>query len=162
MYVEKTGALQPEDILQELKALVEGDPDGIACLANAAALLRLHVPGINWVGFYIARGADLVLGPFQGKPACTRIGPGQGVCGAAFARGETLVVDDVDAFPGHIACDAASRSEIVVPLQAFGRPIGVLDCDAPTRARFGAPERDLFEGAARIVARWLEAAHASV
>jgi GAF domain-containing protein len=162
MYLEQTEPLAPEEILQELQALVEGDPDGIACLANAAALLSLHVPRINWVGFYLQRGRDLVLGPFQGKPACTRIGPGRGVCGASFARGETIVVDDVLTFPDHIACDAASRSEIVVPLVVRSQPIGVLDCDAPVPARFGAEERLLFEGAARIVGAWLEAAEASV
>ncbi|MDA8346195.1 MAG: GAF domain-containing protein [Thermaerobacter sp.] len=162
MYVETTEPLTPDEILQQLQALVQGDPDGIACLANAAAILFLHVPEISWVGFYLQRGEDLVLGPFQGKPACTRIGPGRGVCGTSFTRGETLVVEDVNRFPGHIACDAASRSEVVVPLRVGGRAIGVLDCDAPTVARFGAEERALFERAAGIVGSWLEASGASV
>lgn len=156
MHSETTGRLTQEEILRELRALVEGDRDGIACLANAAALLHLHVPGINWVGFYVDRDGELVLGPFQGKPACTRIAPGRGVCGTSFARGETLVVQDVELFPGHIACDSASRSEIVVPLRVGGRTVGVLDCDAPVTARFGDGEQALFEGAAEIVGSWLE------
>ncbi len=162
MYVEKSGPLAPDEILRELEALVHGDPDGIACLANAASLLWLHVPEINWVGFYLRRGDDLVLGPFQGKPACTRIGPGRGVCGASFAADQALVVDDVLSFPGHIACDAASRSEIVVPLRAQGRPIGVLDCDAPLPARFSAQDRDFFERAAAIVGDWIDRCGAGV
>lgn len=149
------GPMTSNDILGELRSLVSGDPDGIACLANAAALLHLHIPEINWVGFYIDRGEDLVVGPFQGKPACTRIPYGKGVCGTSFARNETLLVDDVDLFPGHIACDSASRSEIVVPLRIEGRVVGVLDCDAPTAARFSSAERALFEGAAEIVGAWL-------
>ncbi len=162
MYTDRMGPVSPSDILQELEALLAGDPDGIACLANAAALLSLHVEGINWLGFYIQRGADLVLGPFQGKPACTRIGPGRGVCGRAFADDVTLVVEDVLTFPDHIACDAASRSEIVVPLRVGGRPIGVLDCDAPTPGRFGPEEKALFEAAARIVGGWLESSGAAL
>lgn len=155
MHGETAGPRTQEETLRELQALVEGDRDGIACLANAAALLYLHVPDINWVGFYIDRDGDLVLGPFQGKPACTRIAYGRGVCGTAFACGETVVVQDVALFPGHIACDSASRSEIVVPLRVSGRTVGVLDCDAPTIGRFGGGEQTLFEGAAAIVGEWL-------
>lgn len=156
MYADKTGPISTADILQELQALISGDPDPIACLANASALLYLHLEGINWLGFYLQRGGDLVLGPFQGKPACTRIGPGRGVCGSAFARGETVVVDDVALFPDHVACDAASRSEIVVPLRQGDRTIGVLDCDAPIVGRFGPEETGLLEAAARIIGSWLE------
>lgn len=144
------------DILGELRSLVAGDPDPIACLANAAALLYLHVPEINWLGFYLDRSGELVLGPFQGKPACTRIAHGRGVCGTAFARGETVLVADVQAFPGHIACDPASRSEVVVPLRVGGEVIGVLDCDAPHTGRFGAEEAALMEAAAKIIGAWLE------
>lgn len=143
------------DILSELRSLVVGDPDGTACLANAAALLYLHIANINWVGFYLDRGSDLVVGPFQGKPACTRIPYGKGVCGTSFAQENTLLVDDVELFPGHIACDSASRSEIVVPLRVEGRVVGVLDCDSPIPARFSPADRALFEGAAEIIGDWL-------
>ena len=106
---------------------------------------------LNWAGFYLARGDTLVLGPFQGKPACVRIPWGRGVCGTAAARGETLVVPDVHEFPGHIACDAASRSEIVVPLRRGGAVVGVLDLDSPEPARFGDRERELLEQVARML-----------
>ncbi len=155
MFHEKTGPLTSEDVLQELKGLLAGERDGIATLANASSLLYLHLDRINWLGFYVLRAGELVLGPFQGKPACTRIAVGRGVCGTAFARAETVLVDDVTLFPGHIACDPASRSEIVVPLFAGGRLIGVLDCDAPEPSRFSAPERDLLEQAAAIIGRHL-------
>jgi GAF domain-containing protein len=151
MYHERTGTLTPDDILQELRGLLQGETDGVATLANAASLLFLHLQNINWLGFYVLRHGELVLGPFQGKPACTRIAVGRGVCGTACASGETLVVDDVELFPGHIACDPASRSEIVVPLRAHGELVGVLDCDAPARSRFGRAERDLFVAAATLI-----------
>lgn len=155
MYHEKTGDLTSEDILQELSGLLEGESDAIATLANASSLLSLHLQRINWLGFYILRQGELVLGPFQGKPACTRIAVGRGVCGTAFARAKTMLVDDVTLFPGHIACDPASRSEIVVPLMANGRLVGILDCDAPETGRFGQLERQLLEAAAEIVGRHL-------
>jgi|tagenome__1003787_1003787.scaffolds.fasta_scaffold20689810_2 GAF domain-containing protein len=126
---------------RDLAALFAGERDPIANAANMAALLYHALPDLNWAGFYILRGSDLVLGPFQGKPACVRIPPGRGVCGAAVARGETLVVPDVHAFPGHIACDAASRSELVAPLWREGRIIGVLDLDSPRPNRFDEADR---------------------
>jgi GAF domain-containing protein len=120
----------------QLAALLAGERDGLANLANAAALLYEALPKLNWAGFYLLRGEELVLGPFQGKVACVRIPLGRGVCGTAAARQQTVVVPDVHAFPGHIACDAASRSEIVVPLLRDGRFHGVLDLDSPEPGRF--------------------------
>ena len=131
----------------ELSALVEGERDFIANTANCAALLFELLPDLNWAGFYFLKGADLVLGPFQGRLACVRIGPGRGVCGAAAAAKETLVVPDVHKFPGHIACDPQSNSEIVVPLFKDGRLLGVLDLDSPRLGRF---DQDDAAGLARI------------
>ncbi len=124
-----------------LTALVEGVPHLIANLANASALIYQELPDLNWAGFYILEGETLVLGPFQGKPACIEIPLGRGVCGAAAKTGRPQLVPDVHAFPGHIACDSASNSEIVVPLRCEGRLWGVLDLDSPTLNRFGT--RDL-------------------
>jgi GAF domain-containing protein len=129
------------DLTASLAALLEGESDALANLSNASALLSEALDRINWCGFYILRGEELVLGPFQGKAACVRIGLGKGVCGTAAARRETVVVPDVLAFPGHIACDAASRSEIVVPILENGRLRAVLDVDAPEPARFDAEDR---------------------
>jgi L-methionine (R)-S-oxide reductase len=124
------------ELKEQLAALYLGERDGLANAANMAALLYHALPAVNWVGFYFVQGDELVLGPFQGKVACVRIGLGRGVCGTAALRRETLVVPDVHAFPGHIACDAASRSEIVVPLIHSDRLLGVLDIDSPQLARF--------------------------
>jgi len=121
---------------QQLHGLVQGERDALPNCANMAALLFHALPDLNWCGFYFMRGGELVLGPFQGKAACVRIGIGKGVCGTAAQRRETLVVPDVHAFPGHIACDAASRSEIVVPMIQAGRLLGVLDIDSPIPERF--------------------------
>jgi GAF domain-containing protein len=129
------------DTAASLEAVLEGETDTVANLANASALLAATLPKINWCGFYLLRGGELVLGPFQGKPACVRIALGKGVCGTAAARRETLVVPDVNTFPGHIACDAASRSEIVVPIVVGGRLVGVLDVDAPETNRFDDEDR---------------------
>jgi len=129
------------EIAASLGALLEGETDALANLSNAAAHLAGALERINWCGFYLARGNELVLGPFQGKPACVRIAMGKGVCGTAAARRETLVVADVHTFPGHIACDAASRSEIVVPIVSDGRLRGVLDVDAPETDRFDLEDR---------------------
>jgi L-methionine (R)-S-oxide reductase len=129
------------DLASALEATVAGEPDAIANLANASALLAGALERINWCGFYLLRGEELVLGPFQGKPACVRIALGKGVCGTAAARRETLVVPDVHAFPGHIACDADSRSEIVVPILEGQALRGVLDVDSPEPGRFGEEDR---------------------
>ena len=126
------------DLSAALGALTADEPDAIANMANAAALIWQYLPDLNWAGFYRLVAGELVLGPFQGKPACIRIAIGTGVCGAAAASRETQLVEDVHAFPGHIACDAASRSELVVPLVAAGRLLGVLDLDSPSAGRFDA------------------------
>jgi GAF domain-containing protein len=131
-----SSAVRYQELQRELAALFAGERNGLANTANMAALLYHTLPDLNWVGFYFLQGGELVLGPFQGKVACVRIAMGRGVCGTAGARRETLVVPDVHAFAGHIACDAASRSEIVVPLLLDGRLLGVLDLDSPQLARF--------------------------
>jgi GAF domain-containing protein len=125
-----------ERLCEDLGALLAGERDAIANAANTAALLYERLESVNWVGFYFQRGRELVLGPFQGRPACVRIGLGRGVCGTSAERRETVVVPDVHAFPGHIACDAASNAEIVVPILDGDRLIGVLDLDSPVRGRF--------------------------
>ena len=141
------------DVLcRSLRALIEGVPHPIANLANAAALLWETLPDINWAGFYLLEGDTLVLGPFQGKPACIEIGSGKGVCGAAAARNRTQLVPDVHAFPGHIACDSASNAEIVVPLRrADGSVFGVLDIDSPLPGRFDASDQAGLEAFAGIL-----------
>ncbi|MBU2654218.1 GAF domain-containing protein [Acidomonas methanolica] len=121
-------------------------------MANVSAMIYEALPDLNWAGFYLFKEGELVLGPFQGRLACTRIPLGRGVCGTAAARRETIVVEDVHAFPGHIACDAASASEIVVPVIAGERLVGVLDVDSPRKARFGDAEREMMEAIAAIVA----------
>lgn len=121
---------------EQLKALLEGERHVLPNLSNASALLNGALRNINWVGFYLRCGEELLLGPFQGKPACVHIACGKGVCGTAFAQNTTQLVKDVHKFPGHIACDCASRSEIVVPLHREGEVIGVLDIDSPDLARF--------------------------
>jgi GAF domain-containing protein len=141
------------DLLQLAEGAFAGERDPWANAANAAALVYECLPGLNWAGFYFLRGGELVVGPFQGRVACVRIPLGQGVCGTAAARRATLIVPDVHAFPGHIACDAASNSEIVVPLIAAGRLVGVLDLDSPRLDRFGPEDAKLLESLAeRIVA----------
>jgi len=125
-----------ERLETQLRGLLAGETDPIANAANTAALLFDVLPQVSWAGFYFLRGGELVVGPFQGKPACVRIAMGRGVCGTAAARRTTLIVPDVNAFPGHIACDSASRSEIVLPLLRGDRLGGVLDLDSPVAARF--------------------------
>jgi len=125
-----------EQLAAQLHGLLAGEADAIANAANTAALIFDALPEVSWAGFYFLRGGELVVGPFQGKPACVRIALGRGVCGTAAARRETLIVPDVNDFPGHIACDAVSRSEVVVPLIAADRVVGVLDLDSARRARF--------------------------
>ena len=126
------------ELARDLRALLAGERDMIANAANTAALIYDALPGLNWAGFYLYKSGELVLGPFQGKPACVRIALGKGVCGTAAARRETVLVEDVHAFPGHIACDSASNSEVVVPLVKGGELLGVLDLDSPTLSRFSA------------------------
>lgn len=138
------------ELARDLTALLAGERDLVANAANTAALLYDALPGLNWAGFYLYKSGELVLGPFQGKPACVRIAIGKGVCGTAAARRETVVVEDVHAFPGHIACDSASNSEIVVPLLRGTELLGVLDLDSPLHARFGAADKKGLEEIARI------------
>ena len=134
-----------ELVIKQLKALIEGETNIIANLANAAALLNQFLDNINWVGFYLVEGEELVLGPFQGLPACVRIPFGKGVCGTAAANKKTERVADVHQFPGHIACDAASQSEIVVPMIKDGRVLGVLDIDSPIKNRFDEVDQKYLE-----------------
>lgn len=145
------------DLAVALEALIGDEPDALANLANAAALIYHSLPTLNWAGFYLLREGVLVLGPFQGRPACVRIPLGKGVCGTAAQRHQTIVVPDVERFPGHIACDTTSRSEIVVPLSARGRLVGVLDVDAPIVGRFDEDDRAGLERCAAVLAshvRW--------
>jgi L-methionine (R)-S-oxide reductase len=138
------------DLARELRALLSGERDLIANAANTAALIYDALPDLNWAGLYLYKSGELVLGPFQGKPACVRIALGKGVCGTAAARRETLRVDDVHTFPGHIACDSASNSEIVVPLIRGDELLGVLDLDSPKLRRFDAVDQRGIEELARI------------
>ena len=141
------------DLASALEGLVAGEPDGIANMANAAAVIWESLPDINWVGFYRNIGGELVLGPFQGRPACIRIPFGSGVCGEAAATLKVQLIDDVHAFPGHIACDSASNSEIVVPIMRDGELLGVLDIDSPKSARFDAEDEAGCVRLAEIMAR---------
>lgn len=141
---------QYAQLLAQARALVDGEPDRIANAANLAALVYHALPRLNWVGFYLYDGKELVVGPFQGLPACVRIPLHKGVCGAAASSGQTQRIDDVEAFPGHIACDAASRSELVVPLLRDGALIGVFDLDSPDLARFDADDQHGLEAIAQV------------
>jgi GAF domain-containing protein len=147
--VSKTAAYR--QLHDHLSALFVGERDGLANTANMAALLYEALPNLNWAGFYFLRGRELVLGPFQGRVACVRIALGKGVCGTAAERRETIIVPDVHAFPGHIACDAASRSEIVIPLLQNARLLGVLDLDSPQSARFDDEDRAGLVGAVDLL-----------
>jgi L-methionine (R)-S-oxide reductase len=153
-----SAASKPElyrDLAQQLSGLFAGEPDAVANAANMAALIFGALPDLNWAGFYFLKdGSELVLGPFQGKPACVRIPMGRGVCGTAAATKTSVIVPDVDAFPGHIACDSASRSELVVPLVRDGQVLGVLDLDSPTPSRFDDADR---EGCEELVRLYLAA-----
>jgi L-methionine (R)-S-oxide reductase len=148
----KTGIFA--ELRQQLEGLVQGERDALPNCANAAALIYHALPDVNWAGFYFLRDGELVLGPFQGKAACVRIELGKGVCGTTPHPPETLVVADVHAFPGHIACDAASRSEIVIPLIQSGRLLGVLDIDSPLLDRF---DREDAQGLDALLGVLLEA-----
>ncbi|MFF2289293.1 GAF domain-containing protein [Peribacillus butanolivorans] len=144
-----------ELVQKQLFALIEDEPNQIANFSNAAALLNQFLVEINWVGFYLLEEDQLVLGPFQGLPACVRIPMGKGVCGTSAATKKTLRVDDVHQFPGHIACDAASRSEIVIPLMKDGKLIGVLDIDSPITNRFDEVDQQGLEKFADILSKRL-------
>lgn len=157
-----SGAPRPDDkavlyadLAAELDALLAGEPDPVANAANAAAAIFHSLDRLSWAGFYFLRGDELVLGPFQGRPACLRIPLGQGVCGAAAEAKSPVLVADVSRFPGHIACDPASRSELVVPLLNGGTLLGVLDLDSPDLARFDAADQQGCEALARIITRHL-------
>jgi GAF domain-containing protein len=138
------------ELARDLEALLAGECDLIANAANTAALIFDALPDLNWAGFYLLKDGELVLGPFQGKPACVRIAVGRGVCGTAAERRETVLVPDVHAFPGHIACDSASNSEVVVPLLRGDALLGVLDLDSPRHARFAEIDARGLERLARI------------
>lgn len=140
------------DLLAAADGLTSGERDGVANMANVAALLWEFLPDLNWAGFYRAVEGELVLGPFAGRPACIRIPIGQGVCGAAAASGATQLVPDVQAFPGHIACDAVSRSELVVPVMRDGEVRAVVDLDSPSSARFDAEDAAGIEALAGLLA----------
>ena len=139
------------DLIFAADAVTRDEPDAIANMANVAALIWQFLPDLNWAGFYRMMKGELVLGPFQGRPACIRIPLGRGVCGTAAAAAETQLVEDVHAFPGHIACDAASASEIVVPVIVDGRVVAVLDLDSPIPARFDAADREGLEALVKRV-----------
>ena len=138
------------ELARELAGILAGERDLIANAANTAALIFNALPEVNWAGFYFLRDGELVVGPFQGRPACVRIALGRGVCGTAAAQRRTLIVPDVHAFPGHIACDEASRSELVVPLLAGAHLLGVLDLDSPLPARFDAEDAAGLESLAAL------------
>jgi L-methionine (R)-S-oxide reductase len=140
-------------VIKQLKALIEDEKNSIANLSNASALLNQFLDRINWVGFYLMEDGELVLGPFQGLPACVRIKLGKGVCGTAASKKETVRVEDVHAFPGHIACDAASQSEIVVPILKNGNVIGVLDIDSPEKNRFDELDQQKLEEFVEVLAQ---------
>jgi GAF domain-containing protein len=147
---DKPGAYA--ELEASLRALLDGESDFVACAANTAALIYWSLPQLNWAGFYLLepRSGDLVLGPFQGRPACVRIAIGKGVCGTAAARRQAIVVADVHEFPGHIACDSASSSEVVVPIVDGDRLLGVLDLDSPVRGRFDDADARGLEALVRV------------
>jgi len=147
------------DLRRDVSSLLTEETDPIANAANCAALVYHLMPDVNWAGFYFLQGDTLVLGPFQGRPACVRIALGRGVCGTAAQRRETIVVPDVHQFPGHIACDAVSRSEIVVPLIHDGHVLGVLDVDSPRLDRFNQDDRSTLEHVAQV---WLRSSETSL
>lgn len=144
------------DLRDQLQNLVHGESDWIANTANFSSLIFHSMPGLNWAGFYFLKTEEeLVLGPFQGKPACIRIKKGRGVCGSTVVKGEPIVVADVHAFPGHIACDASSRSELVVPVRAGGKLIGVFDLDSPLPGRFDETDAEGVQSLLRILEQTL-------
>jgi GAF domain-containing protein len=156
MYTFEIDAAAPKselyaELVRSADALTSGEPDGIANMANVAALLWEYLPDVNWTGFYRMVNSELVLGPFQGKAACIRIPLGKGVCGTAAQTGETQLVEDVNAFPGHIACDASSASELVVAVRREGKVVAVIDLDSPSLNRFDAEDAKGIEKLAAII-----------
>ena len=143
-------------MVQQAEALLREDGWYVAAMSNLSALVMENMEELNWAGFYLRRGNGLTVGPFQGKPACIHIPMGKGVCGTAAERDETVVVPDVHAFPGHIACDGASRSEIVIPLHAEGKVAGVLDLDSPMMDRFSQQDREGLEALVKCVEQYLQ------
>lgn len=143
----------PEELVRQAESLLSGETDRVANAANLSALLYHQLDGVNWVGFYFARGEELIVGPFQGKPACVTIPFGKGVCGTAIATRQVQRVADVHRFEGHIACDAASRSEIVIPLILGDEAVGVLDLDSPLPDRFSAADQAMLEAVAAVYLR---------
>lgn len=156
-----TGDLEKDYLLlyKQLEALLDGETNEITILANTSALLNQFLEKINWVGFYLWKEDRLVLGPFQGLPACTEIGYGKGVCGTAVKERKTILVEDVSKFPGHIVCDVASQSEIVLPIIIHGRIYGVLDIDSPILSRFDESEQKYLESFVDILEKYLEKIH---
>ena len=161
--MNQTTSMYPENknefyqlLNSQLKALLDGETYMISNLSNASALLGFALKDINWAGFYLIHNEELYLGPFQGKPACIHIPIGIGVCGTAVSKNETQLVPDVHEFPGHIACDSASRSEIVIPMRVHGHVIGVLDIDSPTPARFDSLDQKGLEEFAEILENGIE------
>lgn len=142
---------QYNTVIKQLEALINDEPDVTANLANASALLNQFLDDINWVGFYLWKDTELVLGPFQGLPACIRIPSGKGVCGTAYAKKQTMLVPDVNQFPGHIICDAKSQSEIVIPLIINNKVYGVLDIDSPNLNRFDEVDKKNLEKFVRVI-----------
>lgn len=135
----------------QAKEMLEAEPWYVAAFSNISALIMAAVPDLNWAGFYLLRNGKLMVGPFQGKPACIHIAPGKGVCGTAALRDETVPVPDVHAFPGHIACDGASASEIVIPIHADGKVAAVLDIDSPVKGRFTEEDREGLEKLVKVI-----------
>ncbi|MBP6596243.1 MAG: GAF domain-containing protein [Arenimonas sp.] len=156
--LDGTKTEQYAQLLEQARALMHGEPDRIANAANLSALVFHALPALNWVGFYFFDGTELVVGPFQGHPACVRIALGRGVCGTAAATRQTQRVADVDAFPGHIPCDSASRSELVVPLYRGEQLVGVFDLDSPERDRFDADDQRGLEALAQAFLHTLDPA----
>ena len=156
--MQEVSSIYPENkaelyrlLIEQLKALLEGETNVIPNLSNASALLNGALKDINWVGFYLIKDNELLLGPFQGKPACIHIPIGKGVCGSAIAQNKTQLVKDVHSFPGHIACDSATNSEIVIPLRDGNQLVGVLDIDSPLPARFDEEDQEGLEAFARVL-----------
>jgi len=144
-------------MVETAKAFIEDESDLVALLANLSALIKVYVEDLNWAGFYLLKGKELVLGPFQGSPACSRIAEGKGVCGKAALEGKSVIVPDVHQFQGHIACDSASASELVIPFFKSGKVYGVLDLDSPTLARFSGDEDEYLGQIAALLTAWLDA-----